>query len=85
MVESLMEMSVKIRKAEQMFGELEVWATVPERDRLEIYEDVLFYLAKKEKVGTDSYQNSCMHPSNQPVSTAYNLVLLLKLQICLAI
>ena len=38
------------RKAEQMFNELEVWSCVPERDRLEIYEDVLFYLAKKEKV-----------------------------------
>ncbi|MGH0153182.1 UNVERIFIED_CONTAM: hypothetical protein FKN15_055136 [Acipenser sinensis] len=25
------------------------WTAVPERDRLEIYEDVLFYLAKKEK------------------------------------
>lgn len=34
-----------------MFNELEVWSCVPERDRLEIYEDVLFYLAKKEKVG----------------------------------
>lgn len=33
-----------------MFSELEVWSCVPERDRLEIYEDVLFYLAKKEKV-----------------------------------
>lgn len=33
-----------------MFAELEVWSCVPERDRLEIYEDVLFYLAKKEKV-----------------------------------
>lgn len=40
----------KPRKAEQMFAELEVWSCVPERDRLEIYEDVLFYLAKKEKV-----------------------------------
>ncbi|KAJ8384819.1 hypothetical protein AAFF_G00198060 [Aldrovandia affinis] len=33
-----------------MFAEMEVWSIVPERDRLEIYEDVLFYLAKKEKV-----------------------------------
>lgn len=33
-----------------MFGELEVWAMVPERDRKEIYDDVLFFLAKKEKV-----------------------------------
>ncbi|XP_048687487.2 pre-mRNA-processing factor 40 homolog B isoform X1 [Caretta caretta] len=37
------------RKAEQMFGEQEVWAVVPERDRKEIYDDVLFFLAKKEK------------------------------------
>ncbi len=41
---------VLCRKAEQMFGDQEVWSCVPERDRLEIYEDVLFYLAKKEKV-----------------------------------
>ena len=40
-----------LRKAEQMFSDQEVWSCVPERDRLEIYEDVLFYLAKKEKVG----------------------------------
>ncbi|XP_062975839.1 pre-mRNA-processing factor 40 homolog B isoform X2 [Elgaria multicarinata webbii] len=39
----------RFRKAEQMFGELEVWAVVPERDRKEIYDDVLFFLAKKEK------------------------------------
>lgn len=38
------------RRAEQTFGELEVWAVVPERDRKEIYDDVLFFLAKKEKV-----------------------------------
>lgn len=43
-------MYLQSRKAEQMFSELEVWSCVPERDRLEIYEDVLFYLAKKEKV-----------------------------------
>lgn len=36
-----------------MFGELEVWAVVPERDRKEIYDDVLFFLAKKEKVNVD--------------------------------
>lgn len=40
-----------------MFAELEVWSCVPERDRLEIYEDVLFYLAKKEKVRLKISQN----------------------------
>uniref|UniRef100_A0A8C4DMZ6 Pre-mRNA-processing factor 40 homolog A n=1 Tax=Dicentrarchus labrax TaxID=13489 RepID=A0A8C4DMZ6_DICLA len=44
-----MTSTTRYKKAEQMFGELEVWSCVPERDRLEIYEDVLFYLAKKEK------------------------------------
>lgn len=47
----------EFRKAEQMFAELEVWSCVPERDRLEIYEDVLFYLAKKEKVRRSISQN----------------------------
>lgn len=49
---------LRFRKAEQMFGEIEVWSCVPERDRLEIYEDVLFYLAKKEKVTLPFSQNS---------------------------
>uniref|UniRef100_A0A4W3I315 Pre-mRNA-processing factor 40 homolog A n=1 Tax=Callorhinchus milii TaxID=7868 RepID=A0A4W3I315_CALMI len=44
-----MTSTTRYRKAEQMFGETEVWTAVPERDRQEIYEDVLFFLAKKEK------------------------------------
>ncbi|XP_078259997.1 pre-mRNA-processing factor 40 homolog A isoform X1 [Rhinoraja longicauda] len=44
-----MTSTTRYRKAEQMFGENEVWTAVPERDRQEIYEDVLFFLAKKEK------------------------------------
>ncbi|KAM5182218.1 pre-mRNA-processing factor 40 homolog B [Mantella aurantiaca] len=44
-----MTSNTRYRKAEQMFAEQEVWSVVPERDRKEIYEDVLFFLAKKEK------------------------------------
>ncbi|XP_076018019.1 pre-mRNA-processing factor 40 homolog A isoform X1 [Genypterus blacodes] len=44
-----MTSTTRYKKAEQMFNELEVWSCVPERDRQEIYEDVLFYLSKKEK------------------------------------
>ncbi|XP_063808835.1 pre-mRNA-processing factor 40 homolog B isoform X3 [Pseudophryne corroboree] len=44
-----MTSATRYRKAEQMFGEQEVWSVVPERDRKEIYDDVLFFLAKKEK------------------------------------
>ncbi|KAM4698229.1 pre-mRNA-processing factor 40 homolog A isoform 2-T2 [Rhinophrynus dorsalis] len=44
-----MTSTTRYKKAEQMFNELDVWNAITERDRLEIYEDVLFYLAKKEK------------------------------------
>lgn len=44
-----MSSSTRYRRAEQTFGDLEVWAVVPERDRKEVYDDVLFFLAKKEK------------------------------------
>ncbi|XP_061547721.1 pre-mRNA-processing factor 40 homolog A isoform X2 [Phycodurus eques] len=44
-----MTSTTRYKKAEQMFNDQEVWSCVPERDRQEIYEDVLFYLAKKEK------------------------------------
>ncbi|XP_031211085.1 pre-mRNA-processing factor 40 homolog B isoform X6 [Mastomys coucha] len=44
-----MTSTTRYRRAEQTFGDLEVWAVVPERDRKEVYDDVLFFLAKKEK------------------------------------
>ncbi|XP_077339412.1 pre-mRNA-processing factor 40 homolog B isoform X1 [Lithobates pipiens] len=44
-----MTSTTRYRKAEQMFGDQEEWSVVPERDRKEIYDDVLFFLAKKEK------------------------------------
>ncbi|XP_053554281.1 pre-mRNA-processing factor 40 homolog A [Bombina bombina] len=44
-----MTSTTRYKKAEQMFNEFEVWNAISERDRLEIYEDVMFYLAKKEK------------------------------------
>ncbi|KAM5151565.1 pre-mRNA-processing factor 40 homolog A isoform 2-T2 [Mantella aurantiaca] len=44
-----MTSTTRYKKAEQMFTELDVWNAISERDRLEIYEDVMFYLSKKEK------------------------------------
>ncbi|XP_069472534.1 pre-mRNA-processing factor 40 homolog A isoform X3 [Ambystoma mexicanum] len=44
-----MTSTTKYKKAEQMYGEMEVWNAISERDRLEIYDDVLFFLAKREK------------------------------------
>ncbi|KAL1439011.1 hypothetical protein MTO96_047483 [Rhipicephalus appendiculatus] len=32
-----------------MFGDVDVWKAVPERERKELFDDVLFFLAKKEK------------------------------------
>ncbi|XP_071941399.1 pre-mRNA-processing factor 40 homolog B-like [Antedon mediterranea] len=41
--------TVRYRKAETMFEDEEIWKVVPERDRKELYEDVIFYLDRKEK------------------------------------
>lgn len=38
------------RKAQEIFGDLEVWKAVPDRERKELYEDVVFFVAKREKV-----------------------------------
>lgn len=44
-----MSSSTRYRKADQLFGELDVWRAVPERERKELFDDVLFFLAKREK------------------------------------
>ncbi|NXC71974.1 PR40A factor, partial [Anhinga anhinga] len=44
-----MTSTTRYKKAEQMFGEMEVWNAISERDRLEIYFFFLFFLSKKEK------------------------------------
>ena len=44
-----MNSTLKYNKAEKIFSTLAVWNGVPERDRKELYEDVCFELAKKEK------------------------------------
>lgn len=49
-----------------MFGEMEVWNAISERDRLEIYEDVLFFLSKKEKEQAEkqkeNWEAECCEP-----------------------
>uniref|UniRef100_A0A023GP43 Pre-mRNA-processing factor 40 homolog B n=2 Tax=Amblyomma TaxID=6942 RepID=A0A023GP43_AMBTT len=44
-----MSSNTRYRKADQLFGDLDVWKAVPERERKELFDDVLFFLAKKEK------------------------------------
>ena len=45
-----MHSSMKYRKAEALFQELPVWTCVNDRDRRELFDDVLHQLAKREKV-----------------------------------
>jgi hypothetical protein len=33
-----------------LFGHLDVWANVPDRDRRDLFDDVIHMLAKREKV-----------------------------------
>ncbi|CAH1134769.1 unnamed protein product [Ceutorhynchus assimilis] len=44
-----MSSTTKYYKCEELFGHLEVWQTVSEGDRRDIYDDVVFALAKREK------------------------------------
>lgn len=41
--------TTKYYKCEELFGNLEVWRAVGDSDRRDIYEDVIFNLAKREK------------------------------------
>lgn len=45
-----MNSTIRYRKADQLFSDNDLWKTVPERERKELYEDVVFFLVKKEKV-----------------------------------
>lgn len=40
------------RKADQLFADHELWKSVPERDRRELYDDIVHQLEKKEKALT---------------------------------
>lgn len=41
--------TVKFYKCEEIFGSMEVWKTVPDSDRRDIYDDCVFALMKREK------------------------------------
>lgn len=41
--------TTKYYKCEELFGNLEIWRAVGDSDRRDIYEDVIFNLAKREK------------------------------------
>jgi pre-mRNA-processing factor 40 len=45
-------MMFNYRKADDLFGDQDVWRRVEDRDRREIFDDVVHMLAKKEKVKT---------------------------------
>ena len=44
-----MSSTVRYRGAEEMYQSLTIWNSVPERDRRDLYEDLVVQLAKREK------------------------------------
>ena len=44
-----MSSTIKYNRAEKLFAHLSVWISVPEKDRKDLYEDILVELEKKEK------------------------------------
>ncbi|XP_045602652.1 pre-mRNA-processing factor 40 homolog A isoform X3 [Procambarus clarkii] len=57
-----MSSSIKYYRCHEMFQHLELWKCVPESERREVYEDVVFNLAKKEKE-----ENKAMRKRNMKV------------------
>ncbi|XP_053638791.1 pre-mRNA-processing factor 40 homolog A isoform X5 [Cherax quadricarinatus] len=57
-----MSSSIKYYRCHEMFQHLELWKIVPESERREVYEDVVFNLAKKEKE-----ENKAMRKRNMKV------------------
>ncbi|XP_071534458.1 pre-mRNA-processing factor 40 homolog B isoform X5 [Panulirus ornatus] len=57
-----MNSTVKYYRCHEMFQHLELWKAVPESERREVYEDVVFNLAKKEKE-----ENKAMRKRNMKV------------------
>ncbi|XP_037789191.1 LOW QUALITY PROTEIN: pre-mRNA-processing factor 40 homolog A-like [Penaeus monodon] len=57
-----MNSSVKYYRCHEMFQHLELWKVVPESERREVYEDVVFNLAKREKE-----ENKAMRKRNMKV------------------
>lgn len=57
-----MSSSVKFYRCHEMFQHLELWKIVPESERREVYEDVVFSLAKREKE-----ENKAMRKRNMKV------------------
>ncbi|KAL7669902.1 hypothetical protein ACOME3_004849 [Neoechinorhynchus agilis] len=55
-----MSSNIVYKKAHQMFGHLQVWVNVPERERRELFEDVVFFLEKREKDEIRQLQRSNM-------------------------
>ena len=47
------------RKADQILVDNELWKSVPDRDRRELYEDIMHQLEKREKVGLVSFTVGC--------------------------
>ncbi|KAK2161677.1 hypothetical protein NP493_1565g00027 [Ridgeia piscesae] len=44
-----MNSTIKYRKADQMFADADIWKNVHDRDRRDLYEDIVHQLAKKER------------------------------------
>lgn len=60
-----MSSTVRYRLAEEMYRSLPLWNNVPERDRRDLYEDLLVQLAKREKENARNTRKSNMRKLTQ--------------------
>lgn len=60
-----MTSQVRYRQAEEMYRSLPIWSNVPERDRRDLYDDLVVNLAKKEKENTRNMRKNNMRKLTQ--------------------
>ncbi|KAJ1528898.1 hypothetical protein ONE63_007267 [Megalurothrips usitatus] len=73
MVNPRMTSLTKYYRCEEMFGVLDVWKNVSEHDRRDIYEDVIFNLAKKEKEDAKTLKKRNMKTLSEILDSMTNI------------
>ena len=67
-----MSSTVRYRVAEENYRSLPLWNNVPDRDRRDLYEDLLIQLAKREKENARNMRKSNMRKLTQDKGFRYD-------------
>ncbi|XP_074658879.1 pre-mRNA-processing factor 40 homolog A-like isoform X1 [Tubulanus polymorphus] len=69
-----MNSNLRYRRADQIFGDMDVWRNVADRDRRDIFEDVLHVVAKREKEEAKTLRKRNIKVFNEILDSMPNLM-----------